>query len=61
MLTLCQGIRAGKEAFYRQIEMPLEEAFEYANQSMLSGLTTSDAAEGTSAFLEKRPPVWSDG
>jgi enoyl-CoA hydratase/carnithine racemase len=55
-----QGIRAGKEAFYRQIDLPLEEAFVYANEAMLRGLATPDAAEGTSAFLEKRAPTWGD-
>jgi enoyl-CoA hydratase/carnithine racemase len=55
-----QGIRSGKEAFYRQVELPLEEAFEYANKSMLEGLMSGDAIEGTSAFLEKRQPKWSD-
>jgi enoyl-CoA hydratase/carnithine racemase len=54
-----QGIRSGKEAFYRQVEMPLEEAFRYANEAMLCGMTSSgDAEEGTRAFLEKRKPQW---
>ncbi|MCB1855956.1 MAG: enoyl-CoA hydratase [Halieaceae bacterium] len=53
-----QSIALGKAAFYRQVEMPLEEAFEYATQAMLEGLLAPDAAEGTAAFLEKRPPVW---
>ena len=55
-----QGIRAGKEAFYRQIDMPLEQAFEFANRAMLEAMLSGDAAEGTSAFLEKRTPQWSD-
>lgn len=55
-----QGIRAGKEAFYRQVEMPLEQAFEYANEAMLDGLMSPDAEEGTRAFFEKRPPSWGD-
>ena len=56
-----QGIRSGKEAFYRQVEMPLEEAFRYANDAMLCGITSSaDAEEGTRAFLEKRIPQWSE-
>lgn len=53
-----QGIRAGKEAYYRQIDMPLEQAFEYANEAMLQAMSTPDATEGTSAFLEKRAPRW---
>lgn len=55
-----QGIRSGKEAFYRQVEMPLEDAFLYASQSMLEAMRSEDAAEGTRAFLEKRPPRWGD-
>ena len=53
-----QGIRSGKEAFYRQIDMPLEEAFKYANEAMLCGMTSADAEEGTSAFFERREPNW---
>jgi enoyl-CoA hydratase/carnithine racemase len=55
-----QGIRAGKEAYYRQIDMPLEEAFKYANEEMLRAMRSPDAAEGTRAFLEKRAPHWND-
>ena len=53
-----QGIRSGKEAFYRQIDMPLEEAFRYANEAMLCGMTSPDAEEGTRAFFERRAPEW---
>lgn len=55
-----QGIGSGKEAFYRQIDMSIEEAFKFANEAMLCGMTTEDAVEGTHAFLEKRKPVWGD-
>lgn len=55
-----QGIRAGKEAFYRQIDMPIDDAFNYANRAMLQGLLSEDAGEGTRAFLEKRIPVWGE-
>ncbi|MEH6636193.1 MAG: enoyl-CoA hydratase [Halioglobus sp.] len=55
-----QGIRSGKEAFYRQIDMPLEDAFTFANQAMLDAMSTAEAAEGISAFFEKRSPQWSD-
>ena len=54
-----QSIRGGKAAFYRQIEMPLADAFDYANQVMLEGMTGgADAEEGRMAFIEKRSPVW---
>ena len=55
-----QAIRAGKETFYRQIDMPIEAAFDYASEAMLQGLISGDASEGTRAFLEKRAPVWGD-
>ncbi len=55
-----QGIRSGKEAFYRQIDMPVEEAFEFARDEMIKALTTSDAGEGVQAFFEKRQPRWGD-
>lgn len=55
-----QAIRAGKETFYRQIEMPLEQAFSYATDAMLKGLLSTDAEEGTRAFLEKRSPQWGE-
>ena len=54
------GIRSGKEAFYRQIDMPIEEAFAYANEAMLEGMVCGDAEEGSRAFFEKRAPVWAD-
>jgi enoyl-CoA hydratase/carnithine racemase len=55
-----QGIRAGKEAFYRQVEMPLEDAFAYANEEMLKAMTSRDSLEGINAFFQKRAPHWSD-
>ena len=55
-----QGIRGGKEAFYRQIDMPIEEAFAFANEAMLEAMLSEDAAEGTRAFLEKRAPQWGE-
>ncbi len=55
-----QAIRAGKETFYRQVDMPLEQAFAFATEAMVKGLLSVDAAEGTRAFLEKRSPVWGD-
>jgi enoyl-CoA hydratase/carnithine racemase len=55
-----QGIRAGKEAFYRQIEMPLEEAFRFAGEEMLKAMTSQESHEGVSAFLEKRAPRWGE-
>jgi enoyl-CoA hydratase/carnithine racemase len=50
----------GKEAFSRQIEMSLEEAYTYAGQVMTENMMLRDAAEGIDAFLEKRKPTWCD-
>ncbi len=56
-----QGIRAGKQAFYRQIDMDLDAAFAYASQEMRCTITArGDAEEGVAAFLEKRHPAWGD-
>ena len=48
----------GKAAFYRQAELPLEEAYAYASDVMVRNMLAHDAAEGIDAFLDKRPPVW---
>ncbi len=49
----------GKEAFYRQAEMPLEAAYGYAAEVMTRNMLARDAEEGIDAFLARRPPVWS--
>ena len=51
-------IKLGKEAFYRQLEMGIADAYAYASEVMAQNMMTRDAAEGISAFLEKRPPNW---
>jgi enoyl-CoA hydratase/carnithine racemase len=52
------AIRLGKQAFYRQIEQPLADAYEMTSETMACNLTLDDAAEGMDAFLGKRPAVW---
>lgn len=52
-------LKIGKEAFHRQIEMPLAEAYEYTGAVMVENMGYQDASEGISAFIEKRPPIWS--
>jgi len=49
----------GKEAFYRQAEMGLDDAYAFASEVMTRNMLAHDAAEGIDAFLTKRPPVWS--
>ncbi len=50
----------GKEAFYAQREMGLEDAYRYAAGVMVANLQAEDAKEGIGAFIEKRPPCWVD-
>ena len=53
-------VRIGKEAFYRQLEMPLDEAYGYAAEVMVENMLAHDAQEGIAAFVDKRPPHWQD-
>ena len=48
----------GKEAFYRQAEMGLDDAYAYASEVMTRNMLARDAGEGIDAFLAKRQPVW---
>ncbi len=51
-------LKIGKEAFYRQAEMTLDDAYAYTSEVMTANMLAADAAEGIDAFLEKRPPTW---
>lgn len=53
-------IKIGKKAFYKQLEMPLDEAYKYTSKIMCENMMALDAKEGISAFLEKRTPNWKD-
>ena len=53
-------VRLGKEAFYRQVEMNLTDAYRLASQVMVDNMLRHDAAEGIDAFIEKRQPKWED-
>ena len=48
----------GKQAFYRQLEMPTGQAYAYTKEVMSFNATFADAQEGMCAFLEKRKPEW---
>lgn len=51
-------VAIGKEAFYRQAELPLSQAYDYAAGVMVANMMERDAEEGIGAFLEKRKPQW---
>jgi len=51
-------IKIGKQAFYKQLEMPLRKAYMYTSKMMTKNMMAMDAKEGISAFLQKRKPKW---
>jgi len=51
-------IKIGKQAFYKQLEMPLREAYNFTSKMMTLNMMSYDAKEGISAFFEKRKPNW---
>ena len=51
-------IKIGKQAFYKQLEMPLREAYNFTSKMMTLNMMSHDAKEGISAFFEKRKPKW---
>ena len=53
-------IRLGKQAFYKQIELDLSEAYDFTSKVMEENIKKKDAIEGIEAFLSKRKPNWSD-
>ncbi len=53
-------VKIGKQAFYRQAEMSLADAYDYASQVMVENMLARDAEEGISAFIEKRDAKWQD-
>ena len=51
-------VKIGKQAFYRQLEVGLGEAYHQAARVMVENMMFADAREGIDAFIEKRNPVW---
>jgi len=51
-------LKTGKQAFYRQADLPQAEAYAYTQQVMTENAIAADAQEGICAFLEKRQPRW---
>ena len=52
------AVRIGKQAFYAQAEMGLDAAYAYTGQVMVENMLDRDTEEGIAAFIEKRPPEW---
>ena len=53
-----QSIEIGKLAFYKQLDMNIEKAYEYTSKVMTKNMGFNDAKEGIKAFIEKRNPNW---
>lgn len=51
-------LEIGKQAFYRQIDLPQDEAYRQMAETMATNAVTCDAQEGMAAFLDKRTPQW---
>ena len=58
--TSAAAVKFGKEAFYRQLEMGVAQAYDHATEVMVQNMMARDAEEGISAFVEKRAPTWED-
>jgi enoyl-CoA hydratase/carnithine racemase len=55
------AIKVGKQAFDRQADMPVADAYAYMTQVMADNLLLADAHEGIGAFIKKRKPEWEQG
>jgi len=55
---LGSAVRIGKRAFYDQIQLPLDKAYEMTGAVMVENMLDRDTNEGIAAFLEKRAPDW---
>ncbi len=53
-------VKIGKQAFYRQLELGLADAYQLTADVMVENMLFKDAEEGIAAFIDKRPPVWDD-
>ncbi|WP_282118461.1 enoyl-CoA hydratase [Ruegeria atlantica] len=55
---LGSAVKVGKQAYYKQLDMPIEQAYAYTGEVMAQNMMHRDTEEGISAFIEKRPPNW---
>ena len=53
-------VAIGKKAFYKQLDMNIEDAYKYTSKVMITNMLEKDAQEGISAFIDNRDPKWSD-
>ncbi len=51
-------VAAGKKLFYQQLGIPIEQAYQIASACLTKNMLGEDAAEGVTAFIEKRQPRW---
>jgi enoyl-CoA hydratase len=52
------AMRLGKDAMYRQLDMPFEDALDFLRAQLSLSFSTEDIQEGVKAFFEKREPNW---
>jgi len=52
------AVRTGKDMFYKQLSMNVEDAYDYASEVMTGNMMADDVGEGIDAFIEKRQAVW---
>jgi enoyl-CoA hydratase/carnithine racemase len=52
------AVRMGKQAFYAQAEMGLEDAYDHTTRVIVDNMLAGDAKEGIDAFFGKRKPEW---
>jgi enoyl-CoA hydratase/carnithine racemase len=52
------AVATGKRMFYKQIELGMKDAYDYAAEVMACNMMAEDAGEGIDAFMQKRPPQW---
>ena len=53
-------VKIGKEAFYNQVEMNIDDAYEYTAKVMANNMVLDETVEGISAFIDKRTPTWKE-
>ena len=56
---LGSAVKTGKTAFYRQIQLPVNEAYAYTGDVMVENMLNNETEEGIAAFIDKRDPNWS--